>query len=192
MTILYGVPRALCSLVIGGAAASMIAETLIKSVVLNAAPIVRNFNSGHDAFFFGISPTDRPSRTQAEARQRCGEATGHDPQGHPAEMGPRGRDAAVLSSLLSLLYQQRNGSGQWKSPLSRRHARRKQRERSTRGKGKRGSTRRTPNTSPKREYFVQLARFSSSVSLSPHSSSPISHNPYQLPVCGTHMSYSTS
>jgi hypothetical protein len=51
-----------------------------------------------------------------------------------------------------------------------------------------GSTRHTPNASPKREYSAQSARFSSSVPVFPHPSSPVSHTPYQQPARGTHMS----
>jgi hypothetical protein len=51
-----------------------------------------------------------------------------------------------------------------------------------------GSTRHTPNASPKREYSAQSARFSSSVPVFPHPSFPMSHTPYQQPARGTHMS----
>jgi hypothetical protein len=53
---------------------------------------------------------------------------------------------------------------------------------------KTGSTRHTPNASPKREYSAKSARFSSSVPVFPHPSSPMSHTPYQQPARGTHMS----
>jgi hypothetical protein len=44
---------------------------------------------------------------------------------------------------------------------------------------KTGSTRRTPNSSPKREYTVQSARFFSTAPFSLHPSSPKSRTPYQ-------------
>jgi hypothetical protein len=50
--------------------------------------------------------------------------------------------------------------------------------------GKAGSTRHTPFAYPKREYSVQSSSFSSTTSIFPHLSSPISHTPNQLPPVG--------
>jgi hypothetical protein len=47
-----------------------------------------------------------------------------------------------------------------------------------------GRTGHTPKSSPKSEYSVQSARFSSTVSISPHPSSPISPTPYQPTTAG--------
>jgi hypothetical protein len=47
-----------------------------------------------------------------------------------------------------------------------------------------GSTRHTPNASPKTEYSVQSSKFCSTASISPHPSSPIPYTPYQQTPVG--------
>jgi hypothetical protein len=60
----------------------------------------------------------------------------------------------------------------------------RQRLAAERGEGEAGSTRRTPNASPKMEYSVQSSKFCSTVPISPHPSSLISPTPYQPTPAG--------